>query len=377
MPSRQPSSVRRAPAWRTAVPIVGIWLGVGLFTTQSTYLVLRRAGAEAHWMSIFSANLLSVLLWAAFTPAMIWVARRAPLARGEIVRPAIIHTLACFGFAVADVVLEHVLLQGLPWIHGTPGDIISIFLRRLFLNSLCYVAVVAIATVIDHARISREREARTVRLAAQLTEARLQALHAQLRPHFLFNTLSMIAEQVYADPAGADRMIGRLSHLLRMSLSSTEHQEVTLAEEQESLQAYLDIMDVRLSGRVRVRVDVPSELNDALVPTLILQPLAENAFRHGIEPVRRDAELLAQARQVDGWLKLVIADNGKGFDPKKYREGVGLRVVRERLQQLYGDDASFQLKPQAGGGTLAVVRLPLRVASVPSAAHHTSLVSIP
>jgi LytS/YehU family sensor histidine kinase len=126
-----------------------------------------------------------------------------------------------------------------------------------------------------------------------------------------------------------------------------------------------------------VRVDVPSELNDALVPTLILQPLAENAFRHGIEPVRRDAELLAQARQVDGWLELVIADNGKGFDPKKYREGVGLRVVRERLQQLYGDDASFQLKPQAGGGTLAVVRLPLRVASVPSAAHHTSLVSIP
>ena len=310
--------------------------------------------------------------------AMIWVARRAPLARGEIARPAIIHTVGCLGFAIADVVLEHLLLQGLPWIHGTSGDIISIFLRRLFLNSLCYVAVVAIATVIDHARISREREARAVRLAAQLTEARLQALHAQLRPHFLFNTLSMIAEQIHADPAGADRMIVRLSHLLRMSLSSTEHQEVTLAEERESLQAYLEIMDVRLSGRVRVTVDIPDDLNDALVPTLILQPIAENAFRHGIEPVRRDAELLVSARQVDLSLELEIADNGTGFDPRQYREGVGLRVVRERLQQLYGGDASVHLRPQAGGGTSAVVRLPLHAATDASAEFHdASLVATP
>jgi len=346
-----------------AALIVGIWLAVGLFTTQSSYLVLRRAGAEANWVSIFSANAVSVLLWAAFTPAMIWVARRFPFARGEVARPAIIHAAACIAFAMADVVLEHLLLQSLPWVHGTSGDIISMFLRRLFPNSLCYVAVVAIATVIDHARISREREARAVRLAAQLTEARLQALHAQLRPHFLFNTLSMIAEQVHADPAGADRMIGRLSYLLRVSLSSTEHQEVTLEEERESLQAYLDIMDVRLSGRVKVKVEIPDALNDVLVPSLILQPLVENAFRHGIEPVRRDAELLVRARQIDQSLEVLIADNGKGFDREHHHEGVGLRVVRERLEQLYGANASLHLSSQVDGRTTAVVTMPLHDAS--------------
>lgn len=362
-PDSPRSSGGRIP-WRTAAAVTAIWIGIGLFTTQSSYLVIRRSGGDANWTRIFSANLLSVLLWAAFTPFMVRIARRVPFGRGEILRPAIVHTIACLGFAVADVVIEHMLLLAMGSPAGPAADLVAIFLRRLFLNSLCYVAVVAIATVIDYARLSREREGRAVRLSAQLTEARMQALHAQLRPHFLFNTLSMIAEQVHRDPVGADRMIGRLSHLLRVSLSSTGQHEVTLAEERESLAAYLDIMDVRLSGRVRVTVDIPAHLADALVPTLILQPLAENAFRYGVEPLRRDAEVSVWAHAVDDVIEIAIADNGRGFDPAAYREGVGLRVVRERLAQLYGDRATFQLRPRVEGGTSAVVRLPLHFSPV-------------
>jgi two-component system, LytTR family, sensor kinase len=373
MPSSDSPSPRAPIPWKAAVVVTAIWVGIGMFTAQSSYLVMRRSGGDANWMRIFSANLLSVLLWAAFTPFMVRIARRVPFGRGSAVRPAVIHTLACLGFAVADVVIEHLILVAIGSPTGPAADLVALFLRRLFLNSLCYVAVVAIATVIDYARTTREREAGAVRLAAQLTEARMQALQAQLRPHFLFNTLSMIAEQVHHDPAGADRMIGRLSHLLRVSLSSTEHHEVTLAEERESLAAYLDIMDVRLSGRVRVNVDISADLAGAMVPTLILQPLAENAFRHGIEPMRRDAELSVRARATAPSLEIVIADNGRGVDAGAFREGVGLRVVRERLEQMYGAAAAFELRPRVEGGTEAVVRLPLHFAPIdaksPTARH--------
>jgi two-component system, LytTR family, sensor kinase len=181
-----------------------------------------------------------------------------------------------------------------------------------------------------------------------------------LQPHFLFNTLSMIAERVHVDPDGADRMIGRLGQLLRGSLATSGRQEVTLAEELRLLAAYLDIMSVRLSDRAEFSIDVPPDLVECALPALILQPLAENSFSHGIER-RKDGGLLAiKARRRDESLEVELADNGGGFDPAEFREGVGLRVVRERLHELYGANGSLSVRPRPEGGTSAMVRVPFR-----------------
>ena len=345
---------------RVASLIVAIWVGVGLFTTQFAYLALRRNGVAVEWLDLFGRNLFNVLLWAAFTPAIIWVAWRVLSAETPTWRRAVVHLSACVSFAIADVAIEHSAALVLPVGDPVPVDAITLFFRRLFLNALCYVAVAAIATGVAYARISRERQAAAARLAKQLAEARLQSLEAQLRPHFLFNTLSMIAEQVHRDPNGADRMIGRLSHLLRVSLSVSDGQEVSLADEMRSLRAYLDIMDVRLSGRVRVTLDIEPETEAVLVPVLILQPIVENAFRHGIEARGRGAELRVRARRAGATLELEIADNGPGFEARTVREGIGLRVVRERLSELYGERAGMSLD-RLGLETVASVRLPFRV----------------
>jgi two-component system LytT family sensor kinase len=348
--------------WKVIALIVGIWLVVGLLTTHAAYLALRRAGTAPIWADIFTLNFISVMLWAAFTPAIVWIARRVPLGRGAMFRATVIHAAAFLGFAIADILLEHFVLQAFSIVVPNQPDLVSVFLRRLFPNALCYISVAAISIVVEYARLARDREARELVLSSQLADARLQALQAQLQPHFLFNTLSMIAEQVHANPMAADRMIGRLSQLLRVSLSSARNQEVTVAEERTALEAYLEIMELRFSGRARVRIDFPQDIEQALVPTLLLQPLVENAFRHGIERVGRGAELLIRARRHGDTLEITVSDNGPGPDVANTREGVGLRVVRERLDQLYGARASFNLSGRQEGGAAAIVRLPARFA---------------
>jgi len=345
---------------RPALLIAAIWVGVGLFTTQLTYLTLHRNGVAVQWLDLFGRNLFNVLLWAGFTPGIIWLTWKLLSADTPKWRRAAVHIAACVAFAAADVAIEHAASFVLPVGDPAPVDAITLFFRRFFLNALCYIAVAAIATVVAYARISRARQDAATRLAKQLAEARLQSLEAQLRPHFLFNTLSMIAEQVHRDPNGADRMIGRLSHLLRVSLSVADGQEVSFAEEIRSLRAYLDIMDVRLSGRVRVSLDIEPETENVLVPVLILQPIVENAFRHGIEARGRGAELRVRARRSGSALEIEIADNGPGLEMSGVREGIGLRVVRERLAELYGERAAMRLE-RVDGETVSTVRLPFRI----------------
>jgi len=344
---------------RSAAIILGVWLTIGLLTTQFSYLALQRTNSPASWTALFAANLFSVLLWSAFTPIIVWLAWRFPPQGRRWVRHVAIHIVACVVLAVVDVLVEHPLgaLLGMAL---SQQDAVTVFLRRLFLNSLCYTAVVAIATVLIYARLTQDREQAAARLSSQLAAARLQALQAQLQPHFLFNTLSMIAEQVHADPEGADHMISRLGQLLRASLATGGQQEVSLAEELGLLRAYLDIMAVRLSGRARFEVHADPESLDAAVPVLLLQPLAENAYRHGIETLRTGGQLTISTRRHPDAVEIEIADNGRGFDPEAYQEGVGMRVVRERLAALYGDAATIHLRQRVNGGTIAVVRLPFR-----------------
>jgi sensor histidine kinase YesM len=202
-------------------------------------------------------------------------------------------------------------------------------------------------------------EAQTALLQAELAEARLSALQSQLNPHFLFNTLHAVSSLVERDPRGVRRMIARLSDLLRFTLERTDQQEVALEQELAFLERYLEIMQIRFQGRLEVRTHVDAGVSDALVPTLVLQPLVENAVKHGVGKVDGSGVIEISARRSGDRLVLAVRDNGPGLDGASTGdEGVGLRNTRARLEQLYGTAQSLTLRTADEGGLVAEITLP-------------------
>jgi two-component sensor histidine kinase len=214
---------------------------------------------------------------------------------------------------------------------------------------------------------AREREtsrlqAETAQLQTQLAEARLSALNAQLNPHFLFNTLHAISSLVERDPRGVRRMIARLSELLRYTLEGGTEHEVMLGQEIAFLERYLEIMQIRFQGQLEIDVQIADEARDALVPSLILQPLVENAVKHGVDKVSGTGKIRILARRESDRLVLSVSDNGPG--PQKIARldeaGVGLANIRQRLEQLYGSAQSLTLADAPAGGTVAQIVMPFR-----------------
>jgi LytS/YehU family sensor histidine kinase len=199
-------------------------------------------------------------------------------------------------------------------------------------------------------------------LATELVQARLQALRMQLNPHFLFNTLNTISALIHENPDAADRMIVRLSELLRRTLDRGDVQEVPLREELEFLRSYLDIEQMRFPDRLTVTFDIEPKTQELLVPQLILQPLVENALRHGILPREEAGRVEISARVVDGQhLELKVRDDGSGLpaaNGSPGREGIGLQNVRSRLAQLYGAAQQLEIGNASTGGVEARIRIP-------------------
>jgi len=257
-------------------------------------------------------------------------------------------------------------------------------LRLWFLDDLTvYFAVLAAGIARDIFARYRARHDETVRLTAQaaqlqaqLAEARLAVLSAQLNPHFLFNTLHAVSSLVERDPRGVRRMIARLSELLRVTLEGTSEQEIPLSRELELLQLYLDIMQVRFQGRLDVHTDVDADVMDALVPNFVLQPLVENAVMHGVSKVEGTGTIQLRARRSGDDVVITVRDNGPGLDSASRTEtlaresrdgssgmsggtgGVGLGNTRARLEQLYGAEQRLSLRRAAEGGTVAEIVLP-------------------
>lgn len=214
-----------------------------------------------------------------------------------------------------------------------------------------------------HQQVKRQTQA--VELERQLTEARLQALRMQLNPHFLFNTLHAITSFVERDPEAVYRMVARLSEILRYALERSDQQEVPLAEELEFLDKYLEIIQIRFGDRVVVTKEIDIDALDALVPDLILQPLVENAVEHGVSRITETGHILIRAERWDGRLHLSIQDNGPGLSAHviAVAEGVGVRNTRERLQQLYGSEATLTFHDAPHGGCIVRLALPYHTAS--------------
>jgi len=233
---------------------------------------------------------------------------------------------------------------------------------RANVSAAVYLMIACFAHAFSYYRRARLRETEAVALNAGLARAKLDALRLQLQPHFLFNTLNAISTLVHRDPAAADELIGDLSELLRLSLQTADH-EVPLARELELLECYLAIEQTRLGSRLHIVREIDPQASTALVPTFLLQPLAENAIRHGIEPRLAPGTLTIRAQLGEGKLRLLVADNGVGLKTngaRGDRRGIGIANTEQRLRALHGEAASLQLTAPESGGVRVEIVLPVR-----------------
>jgi two-component system LytT family sensor kinase len=330
-------------------------------------------------------------LWAVLTVLIFWLSSRVSLEpRGNRFGRVLLFIGVGVATAMLVDVATHLFREALfdfPAPRGRRGPPITwrTGLARLwFLDDLIvYFAVLAAGIARDIFARYRARHDETVRLTAQaaqlqaqLAEARLAVLSAQLNPHFLFNTLHAVSSLVERDPRGVRRMIARLSELLRVTLEGRNEQEIPLSRELELLQLYLDIMEVRFQGKLNVAIDPDDDVMDALVPSFVLQPLVENAVMHGVSKVEGAGRIELRARRDGEDLIITVRDNGpglnaaaqRGVEPAEHPRGaggggVGLRTTRARLEQLYGAEHMLSLRPAPGGGAVAEVVLPFHTAA--------------
>ena len=339
--------------WKLACVILGCWTFLALLFTPQTYLASQRSPNPPTWAQALLASLTLFYVWAALTPLVLWLGRRLPFERHAL-RNVVMHLLLCGPVSLLHIWLfqnVNVLLRG-----NQPQP--PFWARLIGLgatNIMVYWAIVAVSHAINYFRKYQEREFR-------LSQAELQALRMQLHPHFLFNTLNAIAELVHSDPAGADRTILRLSELLRFSLATEKAQEVTLKEEIEFLEKYVEIHKTLMRDRLNVRVSIDPETLDAAVPNLLLQPLVENAIKHGISPRPAGGNIEIHASRQDGKLHIEIIDDGLGMHEEEIGtyDGVGLINTRERLKHLYNDAHSFKLISSPGKGVIIRISVPFR-----------------
>jgi two-component system, LytTR family, sensor kinase len=306
------------------------------------------------------------LIWVPLIPAVFWLSRRFPLDQENWKSGLLIFLPVGLLFAAART-----LFPALIYIvfFGGFHDFVQWFPRRYYylitdcsIAFVFYAFVLAFGQAINYHKRYREEELRTSQLELQLSNAQLQALKMQLHPHFLFNTLNSISALQMENVEAAQEMTARLGDFLRLTLENIGTNEVTLKREIEFLECYLDIEKVRFERRLTTEIEIASEVLDCKVPNLVLQPLVENAIRHGFAKQTAPGRISIRAARENGWLKVEVADNGKGIEnenlDKVRTSGLGLSNTQARLEQLYGANFRFQLQKAAKGGLLVTLRLP-------------------
>ena len=356
--------------WLRAFFIIGVWTLFGVFlASQSTLAFSRRDRPFSGWR-ILLVEMAFAYIWAVLTPPVLWLARRFPIERGRLPGSLTVHILASIviGFATRA-------FRDLMFIYFVSGYDGALPWTKLFFNSylffdygsLLYWLMLLVSYATNYYRRYQVGEIRATRLEAQLALAQLQALKMQLQPHFLFNTLHSISALVHKDPQSADKMIVRLGDFLRLTLDSAGVQEVSLHQELEFLKCYLDIERIRFKDRLTVQMSIEPQALQARLPNLILQPIVENAIRHGIAPRTDAGRIDIEARRLNGSLQVQITDNGPGLgangnNGRILKEGIGLSNTQARLQQLYGEESRLDLANTAKGGLSVTLEIPFNAA---------------
>jgi two-component system LytT family sensor kinase len=370
MPSPSHRLLPSRPAQTPWLPILGIWTVYGLLMAVQMHVSGVLSGATSYtWGAALLLQLPQAYVWALATPGIMWLGRRFPLEGSRWPYHIGLHLVVSLGFVFAiDVGYSYHVANVLPTFpppHPLMYRAVRLFAVWAFADSFLYWLILAVDYGIEHHRRLREREVAAARLQTQLVEADLQALKMQLHPHFLFNALHTIGALVRTgDDASAIRVVAGLGNLLRRVLDEESQQEVSLRHELEFIRNYLGIEQVRFRDRLKVEFEIEPSTLDAAVPHLILQPLVENAIRHGISPHARPGLLVVRARSLGSTLQLVVRDNGPGLDSVNAdsgRPGIGIANTRARLQHLYGDAFTFDVRNAEAGGLEVRITVPFRL----------------
>lgn len=338
--------------WRLWLLGWGGWLVLSLLSAAQSAALLAHTGRAIYWGPVILSRLADWGTCGLFTPAFFWMVERFPV-RGRCWRVNVLRHLAgSVMFPPFKVALYAPLLHSIfPDFQRGFG---SVLLANLCPDMLGYWSAVGVIHAIEYHRESREREVESARLDGARRAAELETLRAQLQPHFLFNTLQSISTLIHRDPTAADRMLADLSDLLRVSLRHTAAQAVPLHDELVFLERYLAIMRVRFGDRLVIGVDAPEQLRDATVPSLVLQPLVENAIRHGMADRLDCGHVTIRARRDGASLRLEVTDDGPGISSTGSDgggNGIGLANTRERLAGLYGPGCGLEISVNPGTGT--------------------------
>jgi two-component system LytT family sensor kinase len=349
-------------ALRPWVLISAAWLGPAILAAIAAYLQSRIGWRGPTDLKALLWEGGDWLLYGALTPLVFLMARRLPLRRGHLARNIPIHfaaaLLLCVLWAGSGLIYRHLL--GMEPMGAPLQAMEGWFLITLPFGVAVYFAVLGVEHATVYYAEAREREVHAARLASQLAEARLGALRSQLNPHFLFNSLNAITVLVRdQDTATASRMLEQLGEVLRQALQTDRSSEIPLADEIGFLERYLAIEQVRFSDRLRATFAVDPETTRAAVPSFVLQPLVENALRHGLARRTEGGALTITARREGNELVLEVSNDGPGLGAAPVaREGLGLANTRERLSTMYGERGRLTLADRPGGGVVATVRLP-------------------
>ena len=343
-------SMRRVQQW---LGITVLWLLWGLF--QSSRLRLEVPNID--WPKALRFGMPDAAIWALLTPFVVFMGRRFAISATNYVRRVGFHVLCAVTLAVLHAALDTALNIGAGRNPSTAWPLFQHLISHgMHWNIVIYLAIVGVVHV-------RDAERRTMELRARLSEARLDALRMQLRPHFLFNTLHTVSGLMGNDAVRGRRVISRLGDLLRAALRPREREEIALSEELDLVRAYLDIEQARFGERLQVDMEVEDDALSCTVPALVMQPLVENAVRHGVEPRAEGGVVTLRARVRGDQLEITLTDNGPGMkqapqDIHRAESGIGLSNTRARLRELYPDRHEFDISAPVAGGTQVKVVIP-------------------
>jgi two-component system, LytTR family, sensor kinase len=339
------------------------WTAVALFLASQSSLYAASRGRESDFGGALAVYLVCSYSWFLLTPFILLLASRFTLSRPRAARHVVYHAGAAVVLALISLLMVELGSRQLFSSQSFDFTILEGWRRligeELHAGVIRYGAVVGIAHTISYYTGLRERRMTEAALRAQLAEARLEVLKRQLQPHFLFNTLNSISVLMFEDPKVANRMLSRLSDLLRTGLSNELPDEVTLEREIDFLGRYLDIERIRFGERLTIRLEVDEETLGASVPNLMLQPLVENAIKHGVSSMDGPSTITISAARAGDELWLEVRDNGRGV-ARDARPGVGLSNTVARLRHLYGDAQRLELLGAGDGGTAVQISIPFR-----------------
>ena len=353
--------------WVRLAFIWGIWTFIGIVFALQSYFTSYRSVKPMYFLDSLYLQMTWSYLWALATPLVLYAASRLPIERNYWVRSSLLHIPISIVLSGVLTAIGYVFVWLYwDWPMGGPFSFerMGRFVVGNFSEGIGIYLLIALTNyAFSYYRRYREGQLRTLQLEAQLSQAQLQALKMQLQPHFLFNTLHSISALLNKDPEAARKMITRLGDFLRLTLENSGSQEVTLQHELEFLSCYLEIERIRFQNRLVTRVDVAQQTLAARVPNLILQPIVENAIRHGIAPRSTPGLIEIEAKQRNGTLRIQVRDNGPGLSKHRtsdilFKKGLGLANTETRLERLYGAAHLFDLSNNPDGGLIVTLELP-------------------